>query len=134
MMMAPAHAMYELARKRLAEGDRKGALLACQQAREIDPDEPDYAVLATWIRAVIGGANLEGCVHDLDKLLEKSPDHVPALFYRGYLRRRTGDEAGAVADLNRVLELDPAHEDAQRELKRIERRAPAKRPSGLYQG
>lgn len=133
MMIPPAHAMYDLARKRLAEGDRKGALLACQQAREIDPDDPDFAVLATWIRAIIGGANLEACVHDLDKLLEQRPDHVPALFYRGYLRRRTGDETGAVADLQRVLELDPAHEDAQRELKRIERRSPAKRPSGLYQ-
>jgi len=134
MTIAPAHAMYDLARQRLADGDRKGALLACQQACEINPNEPDYAVLATWIRAVIGGANLEGCVRDLDKLLEQRPDHVPALFYRGYLRRRTGDEAGAVADLQRVLELDPAHEDAQRELKRIERRAPPKRPSGLYQG
>lgn len=133
MMMAPAQAMYDIARKRLADGDRKGALVACQQAREIDPDEPNYAVLATWIRAIIGGANLEDCVGDLDKLLEKRPDHVPALFYRGYLRRRTGDEAGAVADLQRVVELDPNHEEAQRELKRIERRAPAKRPSGLYQ-
>jgi len=129
----PAHAMYDLAMKRLAEGDRQGALAACQLAREIDPDQPDYAVLATWIRAVIGGSNLESCVNDLDKLLETRPDHVPALFYRGYLRRRTGDETGAVTDLHRVLELDPTHQDAMRELKRIERRSPAKRPSGLYQ-
>lgn len=133
MMMAPAQAMYDIARKRLADGDRKGALVACQQAREIDPDEPDYVVLATWISATIGGANLEACVGDLDKLLAHRPDHIPALFYRGYLRRRIGDEEGAVADLQRVLELDPNHEDAQRELKRIERRSPAKRPSGLFQ-
>jgi cytochrome c-type biogenesis protein CcmH/NrfG len=125
--------MYDLALKRLAAGDRQGALVACKQAQEIDPDQPDYAVLATWIRAILGGSNLESCVCDLDKLLKRRPDHVPALFYRGYLRRRTGDESGAVADLSRVLQLDPAHEDAKRELKRIERRAPAKRPSGLYQ-
>lgn len=128
-----AHAMFDLALKRLADGDRQGAFHACQQAREIDPDQPDYAVLATWIRAILGGSNLEACVCDLDKLLESCPDHVPALFYRGYLRRRTGDESGAVTDLHRVLELDPTHEDAKRELKRIERRSPPKRPSGLYQ-
>jgi cytochrome c-type biogenesis protein CcmH/NrfG len=129
----PAHELYELAMKRLSEGDRNGAFAACQAAREIDPDQPDYALLATWIRAILGGSNLESCVNDLDKLLEERPDHVPSLFYRGYLRRRTGDESGAVTDLHRVLELDPTHQDALRELKRIERRAPAKRPSGLYQ-
>ncbi|MBK9262901.1 MAG: hypothetical protein IPM54_24240 [Polyangiaceae bacterium] len=128
----PAHALYCLAMQRLSEGDRKGALAACQLAREIDPNEPDYALLATWIRAILGGTNLESCVDDLDKLLQDRPDHVPALFYRGYLRRRIGDEAGAATDLRRVLELDPAHQDALRELNRLERRAPAKRPSGLY--
>lgn len=129
----PAHAMYTLAMRRLSDGDRAGALAACQLAREIDPDEPDYAVLATWIRAIHGGANLDSCVHDLDNLLVRHPNHVPALFYRGYLRRRTNDENGAVDDLRRVVELDPNHEEALRELKRIERRAPAKRPSGLFQ-
>lgn len=129
----PAHTMYELAIQRLADGDRKGALAACQLARDIDPDQPDYVVLATWIRAILGGANLEACVNDLDKVLEVRPDHVPALFYRGYLRRRTGDEPGAIEDLRRVLELDATHTDAIRELRRIERRAPAKRPSGMYQ-
>jgi hypothetical protein len=128
----PAHALYCLALKRLGEGDRAGALTACQLARELDPDQPDYAVLATWIRAILGGSNLETCVNDLDKLLQDRPNHVPALFYRGYLRRRVGNESGATSDLRRVLELDPSHEDAVRELKRIERRAPAKRPSGLY--
>jgi hypothetical protein len=129
----PAHSMYELAMKRLSEGDRNGAFAACQAACEIDPNQPDYVLLATWIRAVIGGTNLELCVKDLDKLLEDRPDHVPSLFYRGYLRRRTGDESGAMADLQRVLELEPTHQDALRELKRIERHAPAKRPSGMYQ-
>lgn len=129
----PAQEMYELSLKRLAEKDRQGALAACELARSIDPDQPDYVVLATWIRAVTGGCNLEECVHDLDKVLETRPNHVPALFYRGYLRRRTGDEPGARADLQRVLELEPDHQDALRELHRLERRSPARRPSGLYQ-
>ena len=125
--------MYELSLKRLAEKDRQGALAACELARSIDPDHPDYVVLATWIRAVLGGSNLEACVCDLDKVLEAQPNHVPALFYRGYLRRRTGDEPGARADLQRVLELEPDHQDAARELMRLERRSPPRRPSGLYQ-
>jgi tetratricopeptide (TPR) repeat protein len=132
-ILDPGQTMYEIAQRRLRDGDRQGALVACQQACEIDPDEPNYLALVTWIRAVIGGANLDTCVHALDKILRQRPDHVPALFYRGYLRRCVGDEAGALTDLYRVLELDPTHDDARRELDLIERRAPAKRPSGLYQ-
>jgi len=128
----PAHALYCLARARLAERDLAGALAACQLAREVDPTQPDYAALAVWIRSLLGGADLAARVAELDTLLEAREDHVQALFYRGYLRRRIGDEAGAVQDLRRVLDLDAEHRDARRELHRIELGKPARRPSGLF--
>ncbi|MRG92898.1 tetratricopeptide repeat protein [Polyangium spumosum] len=128
----PAHALYCLATARLGERDLVGALAACQLAREVDPTQPDYAALAVWIRSLLGGADLRARVAELDALLEARDDHAQALFYRGYLRRRVGDEQGAVQDLRRVLDLDPGHQDAARELHRIALGKPAKRPSGLY--
>lgn len=128
-----AYEMYEIALKRLADKDRKGALAACNFACTVDPDEPGYAVLAIWIQAVHHGSNLAACVTDLGRVLERCPNYVYALFFRGYLRRRTGDEIGARADLQRVLELEPDHKDAARELHRLESRSIARRPSGLYQ-
>ncbi|MDI1443747.1 hypothetical protein [Polyangium sp. 6x1] len=128
----PAHALYCLATSRIAERDLAGALAACQLAREVDPTQPDYAALAVWIRSLLGGADLRARVAELDALLEARDDHAQALFYRGYLRRRIGDEPGAVQDLRRVLDLDPGHQDAARELQRIALGKPAKRPSGLY--
>ncbi|MDI1479930.1 hypothetical protein [Polyangium sp. y55x31] len=128
----PAHALYCLATSRIAERDLAGALAACQLAREVDPTQPDYAALAVWIRSLLGGADLRARVAELDALLEAREDHAQALFYRGYLRRRIGDEQGAVQDLRRVLDLDPDHQDAARELHRIAMGKPAKRPSGLF--
>ncbi|MDC3953545.1 hypothetical protein [Polyangium jinanense] len=128
----PAHALYCLATSRIAERDLAGALAACQLAREVDPTQPDYAALAVWIRSLVGGADLRARVAELDALLEAREDHTQALFYRGYLRRRIGDEPGAVQDLRRVLDLDPDHQDAARELHRIAMGKPAKRPSGYF--
>ncbi|UQA62140.1 tetratricopeptide repeat protein [Polyangium aurulentum] len=128
----PAHALYRLATARLAERDLSGALQACQLAREIDPTQADYAALAVWIRSLLGGADLAARVGELDALLDACADHVQALFYRGFLRRRIGDEPGAERDLRRALEIDPTHRDAARELKRLELGQPATRPSGLY--
>jgi hypothetical protein len=128
----PANALYRLATSRLVDRDLQGALAACQLAREIDPTQADYAALAVWIRSMLGGADLTARVAELDALLEACGDHVQALFYRGFLRRRIGDEAGAERDLRRVLSLEPSHLDAARELRRLEMRQPAKRPSGLF--
>jgi hypothetical protein len=128
----PAHALYRLATARLSDRDLPGALQACQLAREIDPTQPDYAALAVWIRSLLGGADLAARVAELNALLEARVDHVQALFYRGYLRRRIGDEAGAAEDLRRALALAPHHQDAERELRRLLMGKPARRPSGLY--
>ena len=128
----PAHALYKLAVARLSQGDLAGSLAACQLAREVDTAQPDYAALAIWIRSLLGGADLAERVAELDTLLAGREDHVQALFYRGYLRRRIGDEAGAENDLRRTLTLAPDHADAARELRRLEMRKPARRPSGLF--
>jgi tetratricopeptide (TPR) repeat protein len=47
-----------------------------------------------------------------DEVLREQPASVEALAYRGWLTSRTGDAAGAVADLEEAIAIDPDYADA----------------------
>lgn len=46
------------------------------------------------------------------RVLEKEPDHVPALLIRAHIRQDAGELDAALVDLDHVLRLDPDHADA----------------------
>ncbi|MBN2362130.1 MAG: tetratricopeptide repeat protein [Deltaproteobacteria bacterium] len=52
-------------------------------------------------------------LREFDACLAQSPDFVPALLHRGITRYAMNDIDGAVADLERVLQIEPAHARAQ---------------------
>lgn len=78
---------------------------------------------------------LKSLLAELDALLV-AQEHVPARYCRATLREQAGDQAGALADLQRVCELDPSHTKAARELASLRARtAKTPRPSlfgGLF--
>jgi hypothetical protein len=119
---ASAPSMFETALTRLAERDLGGAFDACAKALELEPRHPDYLALGVWIRSMMAGADVKPLALELDEVLQRHEAHVPARYYRGMLRRRLGDDAGALRDLGRVLELAPQHADAARELKHLKSR------------
>lgn len=47
------------------------------------------------------------------KALDIQPTNVEALTYRGWAKVREGDDDGALADLNRAVEIDPDYPDAR---------------------
>jgi tetratricopeptide (TPR) repeat protein len=53
----------------------------------------------------------------LRKALENEPDDVHALFTRGLVYQRGGDAKKSLAYFRRVLQLDPKHIEAQREVR-----------------
>jgi tetratricopeptide (TPR) repeat protein len=55
--------------------------------------------------------------------LELNPQDDLAYFYRGNLRVRSGDLAGAAADYGRAIEINPDNEQARRGLMRVQSRA-----------
>ncbi len=118
---------FQLANARLSERDLAGALEACSTARKAAPGEPDYIALSVWIRLQMPGADLKALAVELDEVLAVHEAHVDARYYRAVLRRRLSDDAGAIRDLRRVIELFPAHSDAARELAAIEARRPKER-------
>uniref|UniRef100_A0A5F8HGQ8 FKBP prolyl isomerase like n=1 Tax=Monodelphis domestica TaxID=13616 RepID=A0A5F8HGQ8_MONDO len=80
-------------------------------------------------KRIILHANLAACQLQLgqptlaaqscDRVLERDPRHVKALYRRGVARAAFGELDGAAADLRRVLELEPGNRAAREELGRV---------------
>jgi hypothetical protein len=126
-----APSLFHLAMKRLAERDLDGALEACSMARRAAPGELDYIALSVWIRAQMPGADLKALTVALDEVVALHEDHTEARYYRAILRRRLGDDLGAIRDLRRVIDQVPTHAEAARELSLLEARRPKER-GGLF--
>jgi hypothetical protein len=124
--------LFQLVSDLLAEQDYPGALDACECALEAAPDDPDFLALAVWARAQMGGADVKALMVELNEVLREHEAHVDARFHRAMLRMRLSDQAGAIRDLKRVLELSPAHTDAADELALLEARQPAKHRPSLF--
>jgi hypothetical protein len=99
-------------------------------ARKAAPGEPDYVALSVWIRLQMPAADVKALAIELDEVLSAHASHVQGRYYRALLRRRLSDDAGAIRDLRRVIELFPAHAEAARELAVLEARRP-KEQGGL---
>ena len=125
-----ASALFELAGSRLLARDLDGALEACLRAREANPGDLEITVLDAWIRAQRAGADLKGLTIELDELLSASPDHRNARYYRALLRKRLGDNAGAIRDLRLLQKRTPPDAEATKALEALEGTAPKPR-SGL---
>ncbi len=125
-----ASELFDLAGARLAERNLDSAEEACVWACRAAPENQDFAVLATWIRAQRAGADLKLLTIELDELLSASPDHRNARYYRALLRKRLGDNAGAIRDLQRLRDRTPPDAEAMKALEALV--APAEKPkSGL---
>ena len=102
---SPAQAEEE-ARKALAE----------------DPSQPEYRALVAWLDAQKPGADLNAAIAVLDKAISLAPNDVRSRWYRGQLWKRVGRDTRAVRDFRAIVEQDPRHVDAQREIRLFEMR------------
>ena len=129
-LMAPE--LFELAGSRLLARDLDGAHEACAAAREADPDDGEVAVLFVWIRSQRASADLKALTIELDELLSASPDHRNARYYRAMLRKRLGDNAGALRDLRLLSKRTPPDAEAAQALEALE--APTEKPRSSLLG
>ena len=95
-----------------------------RRAFDADPTDPDYAALHVQLLLAKRG---EGeATHDLiallDAALEKRDNSERALFLRASLHKRHGEFDSALADLKKVLKINPRHIDAEREVRLFEMR------------
>jgi hypothetical protein len=116
----PLPSLIKLALERLDEKDSKGALEVCKIAREADPNNSDVRAIAIWAASQRPSADLKLFTVELDEAIQEA-DSVLARIVRGVLRRRLGEDRGAVADLRKAVELDPTSDRAKKELAQLER-------------
>lgn len=115
-----AHMEFQKAEILLKKNDLAGALSYAARAHGKDPDQSDYVALLAWLNATHGAAQIDQVatsVSELDRVLKEEPNHQKALFYRGTLLKRIGQDDRAVKDFRKLLELDPKHLDATREVR-----------------
>ncbi len=127
-----ASALFALARERLLARDIDGAQEACLWSHDADPDNHEIAVLAIWIRAQRAGVDLKGLTIELDELLSSVADHRDARYYRAMLRKRLGDNAGAIRDLRLLQKRTPPDAEATKALEALEE--PASKPKSSLLG
>jgi len=86
-------------------GDVAAAAQSLEQARALEPDNADAALLQAQIDA--GKGDLVAALASIDKLLDRAPDNFDAWTYRAELLRALDRVDDALAAYNKVLKMDP---------------------------
>ena len=123
---AMQRAEYFLERQKLDEAAAEAKL-----ALEHDPAQSDGRALYAWIHACRFGesADLSKCLEVLTDSLEKNPVDETLRYRRARLLSRLGNVDEAMREFQLIVELNPRHIDAQREIRLWELRHGSKRAS-----
>lgn len=97
------------------------ALTEARAAHQGDPTQADYAALFAWLSAHEGGT-LPEALELASQAVQREPENVRALWYRGQLLKRAGRDPAAMKDFKKILSLKPSHVEAARELRVFEMR------------
>jgi hypothetical protein len=131
----PPEALLKLAREKLDEKEPTMAVEVSEVGLKKLSEAGDtrctaYSELVAtraWASSLEPHPQLKALTVDLDELIrEKDALSLPR-YVRGLLRKRLGDSAGATSDFRRVLELEPGHELALRELPSVDTGVVSKR-------
>jgi tetratricopeptide (TPR) repeat protein len=101
----------------LKRGNLVQAEEEARKALADDPNQPEYRALLAWLEAQKPGAALAPSIAVLDRVLSESPNDLRARWYRGQLHKRNGKDNKAIRDFRGIVEQDPRHVDAQREIR-----------------
>lgn len=86
-------------------------------AFETDPSQADHVALHVWIQAQKPTANLTDLAVQLEKAAKSEPNNLRVRWYRGQLLKRLGRTREALHDFRFIVERDPRHTDAHREVR-----------------
>ena len=112
---------------------RNNAVAALEEARravELDPTQADYIALLAWVESTQLNANLEEILARIEKAQRMEPNNTRIRWYRGSILKRLGKTGKAVGDFRFIVENDPRHVDAQREIRLYDMRKAEQRRSG----
>jgi curved DNA-binding protein CbpA len=131
---------FQKAEVLMKRNNNVAALEEARRALELDPSQADYIALLAWVESSQLNANLEDILARIEKAQRMEPNNTRIRWYRGSILKRLGKNGKAVGDFRFIVENDPRHVDAQREIRLYEMRraeqrrtgqkSPSDRPSG----
>jgi DnaJ-domain-containing protein 1 len=100
---------------------RRGALALAEKEAQIafenDPSQADHVAIHVWIQAQKPNADLTSLAVQLEKAAKTEPNNLRVRWYRGQLLKRLGRARDALLDFKFIVERDPRHTDAHREVR-----------------
>jgi tetratricopeptide (TPR) repeat protein len=117
---------YEGAQNCLAQGDLERAERLARAASRASSEAGAPLALLAWIEATkpanAGPEETKKRIAMLDRALRADPTLEQAYYWRGLLHKRIDSHGSAMGNFRRVIELNPKHLDATRELRVYEMR------------
>jgi Fe-S-cluster formation regulator IscX/YfhJ len=105
----------------LKRNDTRQAEDFCKRALDVDPKQADYIAMMAWLQSLKpmkqDPTSTQEQVQELSRAIAISQACERAFFYRAMLLKRLGEEAKAIKDFKRAVELNPRNVDAQREVR-----------------
>ena len=83
-----------------------------------------------WLESTQLNANLEEILARVEKAQRLEPNNTRIRWYRGSLLKRMGKNGKAIGDFRFIVENDPRHTDAQREIRLYDMRKAEQRRTG----
>ncbi len=127
-----AAAAFQQAELLLARGKLEEAEHAAKLAVDGDPLHGDYLALHAWIRLQRPNPDPHEIRADLILALRLAPDSVRVRWYRGLALKALGKHVSALREFRAIVDRNPDHLDAQREVHVYEmrlRQSPEGKPS-----
>ncbi|MET0790805.1 MAG: DnaJ domain-containing protein [Polyangiaceae bacterium] len=131
---------FQKAEVLMKRNNNVAALEEARRALELDPTQADYIALLAWVESTQLNPNLEEILARIEKAQRMEPNNARIRWYRGSVLKRLGRNGKAIGDFRFIVEQNPRHVDAQREIRLYEMRkaeqrrtgqkSPSDRPSG----
>lgn len=132
--------VYQKGEVMFKKGNYRQAEELVHQAMEADSENLEYRAMLAWIQAHRVGTppddhsrkdHYKRQIDLLDEVIAADKNFTKALYYRGELLKRSGEEDRSYRDFRKVIALDPRNIDAAREVRLYELRA-KKKQGGLF--
>ncbi|HEY3500655.1 MAG TPA: DUF4388 domain-containing protein [Polyangiaceae bacterium] len=117
-----AQAAFQKAEAFLQRGNLEMARLEAKLALEHDPTKLDHIALNAYLSLFAPAPNPREVLSELDRALESLEAGIKVHWYRGLALKRLGRHASALREFRTVVEEDPHHIDAAREVHIYEER------------
>jgi curved DNA-binding protein CbpA len=111
---------FQKAQVLLRRNNMAAAEEAARAALADAPDQADHVAIVAWIESAKPSADQEAQLKELNRAVRMEQANLRVRWFRGQVLKRLGKVRQAIEDFRFIVENDPRHVDAQREIRLYE--------------